>query len=279
MSANNSGSGVSPGQLSFLPDDYLQRKAQRRANVICAGLFVVVMGAIGGAFSFSERSMRDIEAEHASIDQQYTEAARRIDQVRKMQEKQRTMAQQAELTSSLLEKVPRTFVLAEITNALPGGVSLLDFSLEAKRRNVAPVAPAAKTMFEQKKAEIEKEKAVQKAAADHTLQPRAYDVTMKLTGIADNDVQVSQFITKLNRSPLFKEVNLLISDQFERNGQVLRKFQIEILLVPDADVSSVKLATQTDAVEIADPRRAAAGTRAQQPSKSASASASSTEGN
>lgn len=249
---NTTSAGMSPGQLSFLPDDYLQRKAQRRANVICAGLFVVVMGAIGGAFSFSERSMRQIESEHAAIDQQYTEAARRIDQVRKMQDKQRTMAQQAELTSSLLEKVPRTFVLAEITNALPSGVSLLDFGLEAKRRNVLPVTPAGKTMFEQKKAEIEKEKAAKKAAADPQLQPRVYDVVMKLTGVADTDVQVSQFITKLNRSPLFKDVNLLISDQFERNGQTLRKFQIEISLVPDADVSNVRLATQTDAQELDD---------------------------
>ena len=30
-----------PNQLSFLPDDYLARKAQRRANLICATLFIV----------------------------------------------------------------------------------------------------------------------------------------------------------------------------------------------------------------------------------------------
>ena len=53
-------------------------------------------------------------------------------QVQQMQEKQRTMAHQAELTASLLEKVPRSFILAEITNGMPGGVSLLDFQLEAR---------------------------------------------------------------------------------------------------------------------------------------------------
>jgi Tfp pilus assembly protein PilN len=254
MSANNS-NNTSPSQLSFLPDDYLQRKAQRRANVICAGLFIVVMGVIGGAFTYSERAIRDIERQHAEVDQQYTEAARRIDQVRKMQDKQRQMAQQAELTASLLEKVPRSFVLAEITNGLPSGVSLLDFGLEAKRRNVVPVATAAnKTIFAQKQAEIEKEKAEKKLASDPALQPRVYDVTMKITGIADTDIQVSQFITKLNRSPLFRDVNLLISDQFDRDGRTLRKFQIELTLIPDADVSNVKLATQTAAVEIDEAR-------------------------
>jgi Tfp pilus assembly protein PilN len=266
----------SPAQLSFLPDDYLQRKAQRRANVICAGLFVVVMTAIGTAFTLTERSVSKIEKQHAEIDKQYTEAARRIDQVKKMQDKQRQMAQKAELTASLLEKVPRTFILAEITNGLPGGVSLLEFNLQATRRNLPPPVAAAKTIFEQKQQQIAKEDAEKKAAADPTLQPRQYDVTMKVTGVADTDIQVSQFITKLNHSPLFKDVNLLISDEFERDGQKLRKFQIELSLVPDADVSNVKLATQTEAVELSEEE----DSKASKSSKSAKSRAklSSTEG-
>ena len=31
-----------PNELSFLPDDYLERKARRRANAICAVLFFIV---------------------------------------------------------------------------------------------------------------------------------------------------------------------------------------------------------------------------------------------
>ncbi|MCS7032631.1 MAG: PilN domain-containing protein [Phycisphaerae bacterium] len=230
-------------QLSFLPEDYLERKAQRRSNLICAGLFVVVMVAIGAAFTISERAVRQIEAEHAAVEREYAEAARRIQQVQRMQEKQRQMAQQAELTASLLEKVPRTFLLAELTNALPAGVSLIDFTLESKRRIVAP--PPAKTAFEQRRARREEEK-----KEDPGLQPRVYDVNMKLTGMAETDVQVAQYISRLNRSPLFRDVNLIISDQFERDGRTLRKFQIELTLMPDVDVSQVRLLTRTAAVEL-----------------------------
>jgi hypothetical protein len=98
-----------------------------------------------------------------------------------------------------------------------------------------------------------------------------YDVTMKITGVADTDVQVAQLITKLNRSPLFKDVNLLISDHFERSGQTLRKFQIELGLVPDADVSNVKLALQTEAVELKDARKPAKRTTGSMPSASTGA--------
>jgi hypothetical protein len=36
---------AAPNELSFLPDDYLERKARRRANALCASLSVIVMGA------------------------------------------------------------------------------------------------------------------------------------------------------------------------------------------------------------------------------------------
>ena len=68
------------------------------------------------------------------------QAARPIEQFQKLQEKQRTMAMQAELTSSLIEKVPRSFLLAEMTNSLPTGVSLVDLVLDSRKKVVAPPA-------------------------------------------------------------------------------------------------------------------------------------------
>ena len=71
----------SPNELSFLPDDYLERKAQRRTNAICATLFMVVMVAIGSAFTYTERSMRAVERDHVSIEKQFTDAAKRIQEL------------------------------------------------------------------------------------------------------------------------------------------------------------------------------------------------------
>src|SRR5688572_10341497 len=124
----------SPNELSFLPDDYLVRRARRRANILCATLSIVVMGAIAAGFVLSERSMKALETRHAAIDRAYTEAARRIEQVAQMRTKQQKIVHRAELASSLVEKVPRSNLLAELTNSLPAGVSLLDLTLESKLR-------------------------------------------------------------------------------------------------------------------------------------------------
>jgi len=218
-----------PNELSFLPDDYLEGKQRRRANALCGGLAVVVLAVIGSTFWHTESSMKQLQKRQAAVDVQYTEAAQRIDQVNQMRTKQQQVVRRAELAATLLEKIPRSNVLAEYTNSLPPGVSLLDLSLESKER-ASTVIPDAKTAFEQKKAQMDG-----KAAAPPA--PKTYDVYLKVSGIAGTDVQVAQFISKMNASKLMQEVNLLISDTFEYQGQTLRRFQIEMMLNPSAEVA------------------------------------------
>src|SRR5687767_15950103 len=99
----------SPNELSFLPDDYLERKAQRRTNAICATLFLIVMTAIGAGITYTEKAMRQAEQQHDAIEKPYTDAAKRSEQFQQLQEKQRTMAMQAELTSSACMAIVRCF--------------------------------------------------------------------------------------------------------------------------------------------------------------------------
>lgn len=222
----------SPGELSFLPEDYLERKARRRANVVCCVLLVLVMGAIGTSFTRNERTMREVDRAHAEVERQYTEAARRIEQVNQMKQQQARIVQQAELASSLVEKVPRSNLLAEFTNSLPPGVSLLDLTLSSNVKVETKVAP--KTAFEKAKASRNAKKAA--AAAPEAPKPKTYDVSIKLTGLADSDVQVAQFIAKLNQSDLLKDVNLGFTEASKLDDRVMRKFQIDVMLNPNAEI-------------------------------------------
>src|SRR5688500_4644937 len=220
---------ASPNQLSFLPDDCLERKAARRANLVCGTLSILVIGAIGSAFYLKERSMREINARAADVDKDYAAAAARIEQVQTLHAKQRQIVQHAELAAALVERVPRSNILAEFTNCMPPGASLLELLMESRpRASAVPVG----TAFEQKKAALE---ARQKGAA----LPEApkLDVHLKITGIAENDVQVSEFISKLNESRFLKDVNLVVSEVYQQDkAAALRRFQIEMMLNPDAEV-------------------------------------------
>jgi hypothetical protein len=237
----------SPNQLSFLPEDYLEKKRQQRTNFICAALFVIIMSGVGVAFTVTERSLRAVERDHQETAKKHAEAASLIEQERQLREKQLKMNNQANLTASLLEKVPRSVLLAELTNAKPAGVSFLDLSLDSKVR--ANHAPAPKSQFEIKKAAMEAANGAAKHAADIP-QAKVYDVTVKVTGVADNDAQVGQFMAALNKSSLIRDVNLVISDEYVVNDAKMRKFQVEMSLDPDAEVQPGALPSKTAATTL-----------------------------
>ena len=216
-------SGSDP--LSFLPEDYLERKVQRRTIVICGILAGIVIAAIGSAFSITERTNREAEQQHNAVVQQYSEAAREIDQVQLIERKQAQMARRAELAASLLEKIPRSNILAEVHNAAPDDVSLTEFTLASTRRTPAAGAPAP-----------DAKKADPQAAPD----PIAYDVSIHVTGIAPNNVQVAEFIRRLGESPLLKDVNLVISDESLVKEQKVLHFTVEMSLNDQADVRNLK---------------------------------------
>jgi Tfp pilus assembly protein PilN len=222
--------------ISFLPDGYLERKARRRSNIVCGSLLIAVLGGVGLTWTITRASVRKFEVEHAAVEREYAEAAKKIDQVRAMQAQQQTVARQAELTAALLEKVPRSFILAEITRSLPDGTSLLDFTLESKAR--ANTAAASSSSNSAAASSANKLDATKASPGDGDPQPKLYDVTMKLTGIAYTDTQVAQLIARLGRSKLFTDVNLLVTDEYGSSEPKMRKFQIEMTLNPAANVTA-----------------------------------------
>ena len=202
-----------PNQLSFLPEDYLLNQQRRRTNVICAGLFVVILAAVALAFASADQMLRRTEHQHAELERRYATAANRIRQVRDVQKKQQTLARQAELTSGLLERVPRSNLLAVLTNALPGGATLTDIDLVTRRVAQPRVArPPVRPPL--------------KAAPV----PMKREVIVRINGRSEDDARVAAYLRALDASPMLKDVNLLLTQEEQRDGQAGRKFGIEATL-------------------------------------------------
>jgi Tfp pilus assembly protein PilN len=235
----------SPNQLSFLPEDYLETKRQQRTNFICAGLFVLIMTGVGVAFTITEKQTRAVEREHTETGKRHAEAASLIEQGRQLKEKQFKMNAQANLTASLLERVPRSVLLAELTNAKPGGVSFLDLMLDSKVHSGATAGSGAKSQFEIKRAAMDAANGSGPKSSNEPALAKVYDVTVKVTGVADNDSQVAQFMAALNKSKLVRDVNLLISDEFIVADVKMRKFQVDMSVDPNAEVQPGVLPAKT----------------------------------
>jgi hypothetical protein len=60
-------------------------------------LAVIVLGVIVTAFQYQEKITKAVDAKDAAVDQQYTEAARRIEKVNQMRAQQQQVVRRAEL--------------------------------------------------------------------------------------------------------------------------------------------------------------------------------------
>src|SRR5687768_945733 len=93
---------------SFLPEDYLEKRTQRRTNLICVSLFCVVMLGVVGAYFAVHRRGAQMRARLVEVNHRFEEAAKRLDQLEELQGRKQQMVHKAKVTAALLERVPRT---------------------------------------------------------------------------------------------------------------------------------------------------------------------------
>jgi Tfp pilus assembly protein PilN len=205
--------------INFLPDDYLQRRSVRQANLVCLGLAggAAVLLALAAAFTYS--GAKGTAAERAAVDRQYQEAGRQIDQLKALEDRKTGLFHKVELSTTLLERVPRSTVLARLANHLPAHTSLTMLTMRVVEETEvrAPETPGVPP-----KGKVETVKVKQ--------------IRFRLEGLARTDVEVAEFITRLNADPLFEDVDLLFSEEFTyEEGLTMRRFQLSLRLSPKAD--------------------------------------------
>jgi Tfp pilus assembly protein PilN len=217
-------------ELSFLPEDYVERRMEHRTNLICITLFIVVLGAVVGGWFVTTRQRSDIRAQQEQVNKSYADAARRLEQLQELEQRKDQMLRKAQVTATLIEPVPRTFLLADLINRMPPTLSLFDLQVSSKVvRATRPVVVKKSAMTNAKGKDAKDEKLQEEP-------PPRFEVTMTMTGVAPTDVQVAQYMSSLSRSPLLGEVNLVFSEENKVEEQTMRRFKIEMTLNDTADV-------------------------------------------
>lgn len=202
-------------QNSFLPEDYLDRKISRRTNLICVGLFIVMIAAIGAAFYVQNRQDQGTRHELVEVNSNFTQRAEQLRQIQELQDRQQQMIDKARVVRQLVERVPRSIILAEMVNQMPQALSLLEFELETKNEP----APRSLTAIERAQAQ---QRAAQNQAEGHVeIVPRI--VNIRVEGVADEQSQITVFMGNLSEHPLFSSVSLeFIEDDTIENTDLYR---------------------------------------------------------
>ena len=210
--------------INFVPDDYVQQRRANRSNVLYLMLLLAMLGAIGITFGFIKMRQRAVQTELAQLNSRMAEAQQQIAQLEELKTKSQTMMKTMVMTAELLEAVPRSIILASLTNNLPSGVSLLDFRLEEKETQIHKSAANNTTSSRYSKANAT-------AAANEP--QKTISTNLQIKGIAPSDIQVAGFISRLNDAILFDNVSLVESKEIEIEKIKYRQFQLKAVIRPD----------------------------------------------
>lgn len=216
--------------INLLPEDYIQSRQRRRTNTMCIGLFVVVMAGVLGAMVVSEQSLHNTLSVRDRVNASYIEANKLIEQMQHLQATKSKMLAKAARTSSLIERIPRSTLLAVVTNALPKGSSLVKLDLKTKRV-VKRVDPKNANNPLGTKLTTEKRKPHEKKIIKI--------VSMEITGLAGTDIDVARFIANLARNPMSESVDLVYSQQKKIDDIQVRRFQIKVVVKNQFDAANI----------------------------------------
>lgn len=238
---------------SFLPEDYLQKKGERRAIAIALFLFLVVGFAMVAAFFVTYRQWSTVKAMQADVNRQYAEQTKKIDQLKVLEAQRDELKDKAEVTTALIEKVPRSILLAEVINRMPKQLTLTDMSIQSKRivDTLKAAPPKASSLAGPKTAAASKKavaarpttkagaKAEAKAEPPPKPMPPRFEFKIELSGLSATDEDVADYHQSLVLCPLLEKVEMIYSGETVVDEVSMRKFKIEAQIRTTADARTI----------------------------------------
>lgn len=219
--------------INFVPDDYVQSNESRRANLMCLVMFGVAMAALGGSFITIKISQRACSAQEALVNARMVKMQEAIQKFEELQAKRKEMMKTALTTAELLEPVPRSVLLASLTNNLPAGVSLVKLGLVQK-----DPGDGSKT---KKRAAKNKYAAAPNAANGPAAQKQSkeqrLETHMDIEGMAPSDIEVADYIERLGASILLDNVALIESVEKAENDTSYRHFKLKAMLAREVHLT------------------------------------------
>jgi Tfp pilus assembly protein PilN len=212
--------------INFVPDDYIQNNESRRTNLFCVVMLLIVMIGLMGAFGIIKMRQTACAAQESLVNGKMAHMQEAIKQFEQLQSRRKEMMKTALMTAELLEPLPRSIVLASLTNELPAGTSLMDVKFNQKEPS--PTKSSQTSNYQAKKTGT--------GGKDDPETPKvsieqAMETQIDIGGIAPSDLQVAAYIERLGTSPLFDGVALVESKEYKTTeNTLLREFKLRAAL-------------------------------------------------
>jgi Tfp pilus assembly protein PilN len=224
-------------KIDFVPNEYIQQRQSSRANFIYLVLFMVLMGALAITFSIIKVRERSVKSSLAVVEAKMVEAHGQIAQLEELQAKGKAMMATMGMAAELLEPVPKSVILACLTNNIPSGVSLLELKVTAKKTKAPVSRTASASQYQAATVAANTSPTVSKE--------KLLETHIEIKGIAPSDIEVANYIARLGGSILLENVALVESKEHKIDNTKFREFKLTAIVRADIqltkeDVESIR---------------------------------------
>jgi len=222
--------------INFVPDDYVQKRQSHRANIFYLVLLLLVLSVFGGTFLVIKARQRAVSSQAKLVNARMAKAGKAIASLEELQTKRRLMMKTALMTAELVDTVPRSLILATLTNTLVPGVSLTRVKLIEK-------APIKVNSGQAHSSRYDALKGGQGQAQEQ--RENRPDIYIEIEGIAPSDIELAGYIARLDNSILLEDVELVHSKEAKIDEEKFRAFELTAMLKKDVritkgDITSIK---------------------------------------
>jgi len=230
--------------LNLLPESYVKQRFRHHVDLLCVVLFAIVMAGVIVTEMVSRRRFHEVQHTHTQVNTKFSGAAGFVNGYFTLQGQRNRLLRKAEIASAMEERIPRSYLLAVVTNARCGTVCLTAMDVDACE--VRPDGAEGDMGRKGKKGKTHKssrKKREQKKTKKETPKRPDVIITIKLQGISETDEDIADFVEILRKSPLLKEVKWRYAKevrvQVRDESRLCRKFEVKIVVRKNADVLDV----------------------------------------
>lgn len=215
-------------EINFLPASYLYQRGQRRRSLIHLAMIGTALIA-GVAFwtvqrgqtASMRREVESLEAQAQTVQQQRTASAKLLTEYK-------ALLHQTRVQRELAQPVTQTQVLSVLGDVLPSTVTLTQVEVAATRPKPASMEDAAA-----------KPKPGSKKSAGAKAEAAASGpeyLTIRVQGVAPDDLTVANLVGTLSEHPLFGEVRLRHSRAVSLMDATVRNFEMTMRVDLQRDI-------------------------------------------
>ena len=213
-------------QIDFLPATYHVQR-QREHKTLWRRMFVFFFLVIAVVGTWQQRQLRHkLEARRDELQSKAEGLLQPVKAQSKLEQQLKELETRALLLTTLELRVPMTRVLTAITNSLPELVSLNDCQSDTALKDTSitrsGMLPPPVASKEKKLSPFESDLTELRNSANLSA------TMLTLSGIAPDDLTISQYLVALRETELFERVTLSFTGQHPVREETWRKFEVRL---------------------------------------------------